>query len=270
MVACFTASRPLLEARQVLQHQPAVGLVVEFLLDQLRGRRDRQVHGFLAQRQDRLLLLGVDLAARAIEQPLLLFAGLGEQRFALLGRHRFGLGEDLLRLGPGLLQAAPLLLQQLRRLGARLFGLVELALDAPLALLDRLEDRRPAELPQQGKQQAEHDQGPENQPPVDRERSRPRGLVAALLQEREQAGHQSSLNSRANTRAASVAPSMSAAVRIIAPRMSPEACGCRAIASTACPPMRPMPVPAPMIATPSPMPAPRRGLVFLATSTAAS
>ncbi len=47
-----------------------------------------------------------------------------------------------------------------------------------------------------------------------------------------------------------MAPSISAAVRIIAPRMSPDASGCRAIASTAWPPMRPMPIPAPMIGEP--------------------
>src|SRR5712692_8388176 len=80
------------------------------------------------------------------------------------------------------------------------------------------------------------------------------------------AGIYSSLNSRANTSAASVAPSISAAVRIIAPRMSPEASGWRAIASTAWPPMRPMPSPAPITASPSPMPAPSSALAFLAAA----
>src|SRR5439155_1027740 len=272
MVACFTASRPLLEAGQVLQHQPAVGLVVELLLDQPRGRRDRQVHGFLAQRQARLLLLGVNLTARAVEQLLLLLAGPGEQHFALLRSHGLRLGEDFLRLGTGLLEAAPLLLQQLRRLGARLFGLVELVLDAPLPLLDRLEERRPAELPQQDQQHEEDDDRPNHQPRVDVEGAAPAPFCTTLLngeQQRRQA-HLMSLNSSANTSAASATPSISAAVRIIAPRISPEACGCRAIASTAWPPMRPMPSPAPITARPSPKPAPSRALVFLATAAASA
>src|SRR6266480_621846 len=59
---------------------------------------------------------------------------------------------------------------------------------------------------------------------------------------------------------------MSAAVRIIAPRMSPDASGCRAIASTAWPPMRPMPSPTPITARPSPRPAPSSALAFLAAA----
>src|SRR2546426_2666535 len=74
------------------------------------------------------------------------------------------------------------------------------------------------------------------------------------------------LKRRANTNAASVAPSTSAAVRIIAPRMSADASGWRAIASTAWPPMRPMPRPAPMIASPIPMPAPSRALLLRAAA----
>src|ERR1051325_10789906 len=88
----------------------------------------------------------------------------------------------------------------------------------------------------------EDDDGPDDHPAVDVER---RGDVFATLLQQRQQDHLISLNSSAKTRAARVAPSISAAVRIIAPRMSAEASGWRAIASTACPPMRPMPMPAP-------------------------
>src|SRR4029077_1720482 len=76
----------------------------------------------------------------------------------------------------------------------------------------------------------------------------------------------SSLKSRANTSDASPTPSMSAAVRIMAPRMSPEASGWRAIASTAGPPIRPMPIPPPITARPSPRPAPSSAFAFLAAA----
>src|SRR5690348_9982795 len=59
---------------------------------------------------------------------------------------------------------------------------------------------------------------------------------------------------------------MSAAVRIMAPRMSPEASGWRAIASTAWPPIRPMPIPTPITARPSPRPAPSSAFAFLAAA----
>src|SRR5213078_3758437 len=274
MVACFTGSPPsprALQARQVLEHQPAVGVVVELLLDQLRGRGDRQVHRFLAQREDRLLFFGLNLAARAVEQLLLLLPRLGEQRLALLRRHRLGPGQDLLSFGARVFQQLPLLLEEAGRLGARFLCFVELVLDAPLPLLDRPEDRRPAELPQQGQQHQEDDQRPQDQPRVDGEGCEA-PFATALLDRGEQRrqDHLMSLNSSANTSAASATPSISAAVRIIAPRMSPEACGCRAIASTAWPPIRPMPSPAPITARPSPMPAPSSALVFLATAAASA
>src|SRR5882762_9521780 len=79
-------------------------------------------------------------------------------------------------------------------------------------------------------------------------------------------GIYSSLKSSANTSDASPTPSINAAVRIIAPRISPDASGWRAIASTAWPPIRPIPSPTPMTASPSPRPAPSSALAFFAAA----
>src|SRR6476661_6098569 len=54
------------------------------------------------------------------------------------------------------------------------------------------------------------------------------------------------------TTANSVAPSIMAAVMIIAVEICPAAAGCRAIDSTADPPIRPIPAAPPMIARPAP------------------
>src|SRR6266508_1424306 len=234
------------QAREVLGHQAPVGLGVEVRLDDLRSRGDRQLHRFTPQREERLLFLGVDVLAGADEQRLVLLARLGEEHLSFLPCHRLGLRDDILRFGVGPLR------------------ILELLLDAALAFLDRFEDRRPGEAPQQHEQDPEDDQGPEDQPRVDGEGREP------FLLQRQQRSHLSSLNSSANTSAASVAPSISAAVRIIAPRMSAEASGWRAIASTAWPPMRPMPSPAPMMASPIPIPAPSSAFVFLAAAAASS
>src|SRR6185503_16750288 len=140
-------------------------------------------------------------------------------------------------------------------------------------LLDRLEDRRPREAPQQQHQEPKDHDRPEDHPGIDVERGGLPGPFLdgfAVLQQQRQQRHLSSLKSRANTRAASVAPSMSAAVRIMAPRISAEASGWRAMASTAWPPMRPMPRPAPMMASPIPIPAPSSALLFSAATAVGS
>src|SRR5439155_18109933 len=255
------------QAREVLGHQAPVGLGVEVRLDDLRGRGDRQLHRFTPQREERLLFLGVDVLAGADEQRLVLLARLGEQHLSFLLRYHLRLRDDVLRFGAGRRDRLPVLLEQALRFGVGPLRLLELLLDSALALFHRLEDRRPSEAPQQHEQDPEDDQGPEDQACVDGEgRETPFPTMRAFLQHQRQQRHQRTLNISANTSAARVAPSMSAAVRIIAPRMSAEASGCRAIASTAWPPIRPMPSPAPMMARPSPMPAPSRALVFLATS----
>src|SRR4029077_7720286 len=122
--------------------------------------------------------------------------------------------------------------------------------------------------PQEAQQHQEDADGPDDHAPVDVERGR--DLLSGVLQhqQRQHGRYARILNSRANTQATSATPSTSAAVRIIAPRMSPDAWGCRAMASVAREPIKPTPMPAPMAASPSPMPAPRRALVFVATVTA--
>ncbi len=53
-----------------------------------------------------------------------------------------------------------------------------------------------------------------------------------------------------------VKPSIRAAAIIMFVPIRPPASGCRAMASTACPPIRPIPSPLPSVANPAPMPAP--------------
>src|SRR5206468_2535646 len=161
------SSPPLLQARQVLHNELAVGIRVEVRLDQLRRGRDREVHGLAPQLEDRLQLLRVDLLLGPRQQLFVLLARLREQRLALLLRHAPCLGDHLLRLGFRRGDHAPVLLQQPRRLGASPLRLLELLLDAALPVLHRLEDRRPAEPPQQGQENPEDDERPEDQPGVD-------------------------------------------------------------------------------------------------------
>src|SRR6266540_46526 len=255
-----------LKALEVLAHQAPVGVGVEVRLDDFGGRGDRQLHGLAPQSDERLLLLGVDVLAGTGEQGLVLLARLGEQHLSLFLCNHLGLGDDVLRLGPGRGDGLLVLLEQPLRLGVGAFGLLELLLDAALALLHRLDDGGEGKAPQQREQDPEDDERPDDQPGVDTERASASGVVRPLLEEGQQERHQASLKSRANTSAASVAPSTSAAVRIIAPRMSADASGWRAIASTAWPPMRPMPSPAPMMARPIPIPAPSRALLLSAAS----
>src|SRR3982074_728836 len=61
------------------------------------------------------------------------------------------------------------------------------------------------------------------------------------------------------TTANSVAPSIMAAVIIIAVEIWPAAAGCRAIDSTPRPPIRPLPPAAPPLGRPAPRPPPRGG-----------
>ena len=65
------------------------------------------------------------------------------------------------------------------------------------------------------------------------------------------------------TTANSVAPSIMAEVMIIAVEIWPAAAGCRAIDSTADPPMRPMPAAPPMIARPAPIAPPSQAAPLL-------
>src|SRR5437660_1341891 len=255
----------VLEPGEVFHHQLAVRRRVEILGDQLRGRGDREIDGLTPQREQRLFLLGVDLAAGPLEDLVLLLARSGELALALLLGQRLRLGQDFLRFGLGVPDRALVLLEQARGFGPGPLRLVQLLLDPPLAVFDRLQQRRPAEPPQRGEQDHEHDHRPDDDARIDGERRE--AARRSLLQHQQQRRHYlMSLNSSANTRAARPTPSISAAVRIIAPRMSPEACGCRAIASTAWPPMRPMPRPTPITARPRPSPAPSSALVFFATS----
>src|SRR5512135_286970 len=258
-----------LERRQIVEDQPAVGVTVEIRLDQLRRGGDREIDGLAPQRQDRLLLFPLDVAPRPFQQLLLLLARLGQQLLALLLRHGLGAGEDVLGLGPRLGERLTVLLQEPGGLCVGLLRAGQLLRDARLALLDHPEQRGPPEPPQHRDQQTEDDQRPEHHPRVDAERGEFLSRFSRrLLQQQQQDGHHAiSLKSSANTRAASPTPSTSAAVRIMAPRMSAEACGWRAIASTARPPIWPMPMPTPMTASPSPMPAPSSALVFLAAAT---
>src|SRR5438445_653666 len=211
----WRSSRPLLEAGEILDDQLAVRRRVEVLLDQLGGRGDGQVHRFAAQGEQGLLLLGLDLLARPLQQELLLRPGPLQDPLPLLLAQGLRVGDDRLRLPPGVPQRPLVLLQQPRRLGPGPLGLVQLLLDAPLSILDRLENRRPAELPQQRQQQPEHHDRPENQSGIDGEGGEPTSLrtLSLLEQQRQGRHHWMSLKSSANTSAASPTPSMSAAVR---------------------------------------------------------
>src|SRR2546422_3932492 len=77
------------------------------------------------------------------------------------------------------------LVEQPLCLGVRPLGVLELLLDATLALLDRPDDRRERQAPQQDQQNAEDDQRPDDQPGVDRERSSPAAFLRALLNQEE-------------------------------------------------------------------------------------
>src|SRR5882672_10530354 len=72
------------------------------------------------------------------------------------------------------------------------------------------------------------------------------------------------------TTANSVAPSIIAAVMIIAVEIWPAAAGCRAIDSTAEPPIRPMPAAPPMIARPAPIAPPSHAAPWLVRNVACS
>src|ERR1051325_2582013 len=254
------------DGAEVIEHEAAVGLAIEIRLRELRRRGDREIHRLAPQLLDRLLLLGADLAPRPLEQRFLLFARLRQQLLALLLRHRLGGRQDLLRFGAGRVQCQLVLLEQPRRLGIGLLGVGQLFGDALLALLHRLEEGGPPQPPQQPHEDQEDEYRPEYHARVDVERAGD-GAALRLLPQRHQEQHSLiSLKSSAKTSAARPTPSTSAAVRIMAPRMSPDACGWRAMPSTALPPICPMPMPTPTTARPSPMPAPSRALVLSAVA----
>src|SRR5882757_7344845 len=88
------------------------------------------------------------------------------------------------------------LLQQPLRLGVGPLGVLELLLDPALALYDRFQEDRESPAPQDQEEDAENDERPDDQPGVDRERTRRWGaarLVRALLQEGQYQQHYASL-----------------------------------------------------------------------------
>src|SRR5690554_5309306 len=104
MVVSLTSSRPRAvrgaDPADEVADQRAILLAAQPLLDQLRGRGDREVDRLAAESRDRDLPLALQLLPRAREQLLLLGAGplqqLAPDPLARLPR----LLQDLLRLLP--------------------------------------------------------------------------------------------------------------------------------------------------------------------------
>ena len=92
--------------------------------------------------------------AGTLDDAVALLAGLPLGSLALGLGLLAGVLEDLTALATGLLDLAPVLGQELARLGARLLGLVNGAFDLGLPILDLLADRR-VDVPDEQEQQDE-------------------------------------------------------------------------------------------------------------------
>src|SRR5215210_3499137 len=240
----------------------------ELAPDHLAGHVGRQPRGEQVQLLGGGLGRDLDLALGALE-PLVGLA-LGVLLDALLDHH--GIAAPFLHdgrgLGTGLGQPRLVLPQTgLGRVAVALGRLQRLA-DEGLAGLERIEDRPPGKLAQDHQHENEDQQRPERVAEIACEQARPLSTMLCLgRQGRNRQGQhdqckQGSLDHagphpneaiRPTTMAKSMAPSMNAAVRIMAVLIWPEASGWRAIDSTALPPMRPMPAAPPMTASPAPI-----------------
>src|SRR5258705_6678841 len=101
------------QSRQKRLDELAVLVVVEVLLDDLAGARDREVDGFAPQLGDRLVALDPDVAAGALEEVRLLAARLFEEVGPHLLRDGTPVSDELLGFVAGAVDGRLVLGQQL-------------------------------------------------------------------------------------------------------------------------------------------------------------
>src|SRR5216683_112418 len=240
-------------AFEILQeplHDAALpGLVLQRLTHDPAGQFHRQGAHLGPERVDGLLAVGLDLRLRRVDQALLLrlplLAHLGDDPGALLP----GLLTEPGRLVPGLGELLLVLLKQPVRLGLRLLGALDAALDFVGALLERLLDPRQQHLGQRAEDDEERDRADDQLGQVGDERVL-RSALRQMQHARLPLGPRSQVMKNGTAMPISASASVSAKPIHIYVVIMPAASGWRAIASMAWPKTRPMPMPGPMAARP--------------------
>src|SRR6266568_5676533 len=135
------------ELLDVLVDQPELTVAVQRVADHPGRKLDRQRADLGAQLAHRPVALPADRLAALVDDPVGLLLRLGHE----IPAQPLGVGprlvDDALRLLLGAGQPLPVLPQQLLRLLALALGLLELALDVPRPLLERLVGTRERDPP---------------------------------------------------------------------------------------------------------------------------
>src|SRR6266851_718788 len=225
------------------------GLVLQRLTHDPAGEFHRQGAHLGPERVDRPPAVGLDLRLRRVHPALVfstcLLAHLGDDPGALLP----GLLTEPGRLVPGLGELLLVLLKQPVRLGLRLLGALDAALDFVGALLERLLDPRQQHLGQRAEDDEERDRADDQLGQVGDERVL-RSALRQMQHARLPLGPRSQVMKNGTAMPISASASVSAKPIHIYVVIMPAASGWRAIASMAWPKTRPMPMPGPMAARP--------------------
>src|SRR5690348_9089333 len=164
-VPALAAGRRLQRGEERLDHL-SIRLVVEVLLDHLARAAYREVHRVATQLDHRLLALGLDFLARAVEYLLLLAVRLLENLGAHFLAGHAAFDDEALRVGVRLRDELLVLLEQPRRLLAIALGTFDRVLECLLPCLDRPRNRLERVTCQDEHHAKEDDDRPEHQTAV--------------------------------------------------------------------------------------------------------
>src|SRR6185312_15683276 len=161
-VPALAAGRRLQRGEERLDHL-SIRLVVEVLLDHLARAAYREVHRVATQLDHRLLSLGLDFLARAVEYLLLLAVRLLENLGAHFLAGHAAFDDEALRVGVRLRDELLVLLEQPRRLLAIALGAFDRVLECLLPCLDRPRNWLKGAPRQHDERDEENDQRPRHQ-----------------------------------------------------------------------------------------------------------